>query len=134
MAFMHTWTTHRSIHAIMQLLHIISLLFKAMPLFHKCFSKKKKEEAKLNSLNSLLIKELASSRGLSLIRHDDTFMDFRRRVNSQIKTENSDLEQSRVRRFDCSRSQQIQGPCLERSLRSGLIWQNRKLTYHQCRE
>ena len=132
MAFMHTWTTHRSTNAII-LLHIISLLFKAMPLCYKCFSKQK-EEAKLNSLNSLLIKELASSRGPSLIRRVDTFMDFRRRVNSKIKTENSDLEQLRVRRFDRSRSQQIQGPCLERSLRSGLIWQNRKLTYHHCRE
>lgn len=104
-----------------------------MPLCYKCFSKQK-EEAKLNSLNSLLIKELASSRGPSLIRRVDTFMDFRWRVNSKIKTENSDLEQLRVRRFDCSRSQQNQGPCLERSLRSGLIWQNRKLTYHHCRE
>ena len=61
MAFMHTWTTHRSTNAII-LLHIISLLFKAMPLCLKCFSKQK-EEAKLNSLNSQLIKELASSRG-----------------------------------------------------------------------
>ena len=50
-------------------------------------------------------KELASSRGLSLIRHVDTFRDFRGRVDSQIKKENSDLEQLRVRRFDSSRSQ-----------------------------
>ena len=52
-AYMHTLTTLRSTQAIIiKFLHMISL-FKTMPLFYKCFSKK--EETKYSRLQSPLV-------------------------------------------------------------------------------
>ena len=56
-ASMHTRTTHRSTHAIIQLLHMISL-FKARPLFYKFFFfffKKKKKLDKLRTKSTSII-------------------------------------------------------------------------------